>query len=72
MTTKENDFGKSITGHVHQAQILRDTYTVGTNSLPLTPYYMRGYPTASSHTHAMLWDNGTVQLINEIGGKFRK
>lgn len=72
MTTKENDYGKSITGHVHQAQILRNTYTVGTTALPLTPYYMRGFPTASSHSHAMLWDNGAVQLIHVIDGKYRK
>jgi len=71
MTSKENDFGRSITGHIHQAQILRNTYTVGTTALPLTPYYMRGYPTASSHTHAFLWDTGTVQLINIIEGKYR-
>jgi hypothetical protein len=71
VAVKENDFGKSITGHCHMAQILRNTYTVGTTALPLAPYYMRGFPTASSHAHAMLWDTGTVQLVNVINGKYR-
>jgi len=70
MNSKENDWGKSITGHVHKAQIMRNTYTVGA-MLPLSPYYMRGSPTDFSHSHAFLWDNGTVQLINIIDGKWR-
>ncbi|MEK6841906.1 MAG: hypothetical protein AABX91_02025 [Nanoarchaeota archaeon] len=70
ITTKENDWGKSISGHCHKAQILRNTYTVGT-MLPLTPYYMRGWPSDSSHTHGLLWDTGTVQLVNIIDGKYR-
>ena len=70
ITTKENDWGKSISGHCHKAQILRNTYTVGT-MLPLTPYYMRGWLNDSSHTHGLLWDTGTVQLVNIIDGKYR-
>lgn len=70
ITAKENDWGKSISGHVHKAQILRDTYTVGC-MLPLTPYYMRGHPSDFSHTHGFLWDNGCVQLVNIINGKHR-
>lgn len=70
LNSKENDWGKSITGHVHKAQILRNTYTVGT-MLPLNPYYMRGHPSDFSHSHAFLWDNGAVQLINIIEGKWR-
>ena len=30
MTSKENDFGQSVSGHVHKAQTLRRTHTVGT------------------------------------------
>lgn len=67
---KENDWGKSISGHVHKAQILRDTYTVGT-MLPLNPYYMRGHPSDFSHTHGFLWNTGTVQLVNIIDGKYK-
>ena len=71
LTTKENDFGKSITGHVHQGGILRDTYTVGT-SLPLHMFYMRNNPSAWSNTNALLWDTGTVQLVNIIEGKYSR
>ena len=70
MTSKENDWGKSITGHVHKAQILRDTYTVGT-CLPLNMFYMRGQPSDWSHTNAFLWDTGTVQMVNIIDGKYK-
>ena len=65
MQGKENDWGKSITGHVHRAQILRNTYTVGA-CLPRNMFYMRGQPSAWTHTHALLWDNGCVQLVNII------
>lgn len=70
MISKENDFGKSITGHVHKAQILRDTYTVGT-MLPFNQFYIRGQPNDWTHTHACVWDNGSVQLVNIINGKYR-
>lgn len=68
--SKENDFGKSITGHVHSAEKLRDTYTVG-NMLPYKVFYMRGSPNSCTHTHALLNDLGTVQLINIIDGQHK-
>lgn len=49
MTSKENDFGQSISGHVHKAQTLRRTHTVGT-MLPLDMYYMRGNPSDWSNS----------------------
>jgi len=70
MQSKENDYGKSITGHVHKPQILRDTYTVGT-CLPLVMFYTRGQPTDWSNTHALLYDTGTVQMVNIIGKRWR-
>lgn len=70
MNTKENDWGKSITGHVHKAQILRNTYTVGT-VLPNNMFYMRGFPSEWTHTHALLYNTGTVQLVNIFDGKWR-
>lgn len=69
MVSKENDMGKSISGHCHAANILRDTYTVGT-SLPLNMFYMRGYPSNWSHSNCFLWDTGTVQTVNIIDGKW--
>lgn len=71
LKTKECDFGKSITGHVHQGGILRDTYTVGT-SLPLYMFYMRNNPSAWSNTHGLLWDTGTVQLVNIVHGSYSR
>lgn len=70
INSKENDFGKSISGHTHSSQIQRDTYIVGT-CLPLNMFYMRGQPTSWTHTHALLWENGTVQLIHIIGDQWR-
>lgn len=69
MATKEADWGKSISGHVHKGQILRNTYTVGT-MLPLNMYYMRGQPSDWNHTHAALYDNGSVQLLSIFDGKY--
>lgn len=70
MQSKENDFGKSISGHVHKAQILRETVTVGTMQ-PLNIFYTRGHPSDWSHTHCSLWDNGSFQLIMLFDGKYR-
>lgn len=60
ITSKENDFGKSITGHVHTAQKQRNTHTVGT-CLPRDMYYMRGSPSAWTNSHAIIWPDGSVQ-----------
>lgn len=67
---KENSLGKSITGHCHSSEKLRQTYTVGT-CLPRNMFYMRGQPSKWTHTHALLWSTGTVQLIHIINGKWR-
>lgn len=68
--SKEIAWGRSISGHVHKAQVLRNTYTVGT-CLPLNMFYMRGYPSDWTHSHALLWENGHVQLVNIIDGEWR-
>ena len=67
--TKEEAWGKSISGHTHQIQIMRNTYTVGT-CLPIDMFYMRGYPSNWSNSHALLWNTGQVQLINIFKGKW--
>ena len=66
----ENAYGKSVTGHTHTPEILRDTYIVGT-STDLRLDYTSG-PSSWMNTHAMLWDNGRVQLIHMIDGKWRR
>lgn len=70
MVTKENDYGMSITGHVHQSQTLRNTHTVGT-MLPLDMFYLRGSPHAWTNGHAALYANGFVQHLMINNGKYR-
>jgi len=70
LQANEINYGKCISGHVHGAQMLRNTYTVGT-CLPLNMFYMRGFPTKWTHTHALIYSTGTVQLINIIGGRYK-
>ena len=66
----ENANGKSITGHSHSAFKVRDTYKVGT-STKLRLDYNKGYSNWTQ-TNAVLYDTGTVQLLNTINKKWRK
>ena len=79
INTKELQFRRSITCHVHGAEILRNTYVGGT-STPLSLSYTKGNPTNWTNTHALLYNMGhagavevpgTVQMINIINGKWR-
>jgi hypothetical protein len=65
----ENANGKSITGHTHGAQKIRNTYKVGT-STKLRLDYNRGYSNWTQ-TNAALYSIGTVQLLNTIHKKWR-
>jgi len=68
--SKEEDYGQSISGHVHKAQTMRRTHTVGT-MLPLDMYYMRGSPSAWSNSHAAIYDNGAVQHLMLNRGEYK-
>jgi hypothetical protein len=70
ITSKEHDFGKSITAHVHKSEKLRQTFTVGT-MLPFNTFYIKGNPIAWSHSHAFVYPTG-VQMINIIDGEYKK
>lgn len=70
LASKENDYGQSISGHVHQNQVLRRTHTVGT-MLPLDMYYLRGSPAGWTNGHAAIYDNGAVQHLMIIRGKYK-
>lgn len=63
--------GKSITGHSHAMEVYGDTYIVGTNSRLDMPY-----TAGSSHSqiaaNAILYKNGTVQMIPVIEGHWTK
>ena len=65
----EKSFGKSITGHCHTGGKFRRVTRVGT-STPLREDYAKG-PVSWTHTHAIINEDGTVQLINIIEGKWK-
>ena len=67
---KETALGKSISGHCHSAEKQRQTFTVGTCISP-DIFYMRGQPSKWTHSHALLWETGTVQLIHIFNGKWK-
>ena len=66
---KERSYGKSITGHTHTPEILRNTYIVGTSTTLQLANNVG--PSSWLSTNAMLWGDGRVQLINVIGGKYK-
>lgn len=70
MKSKEEDYGQSVSGHVHKAQSMRRTHTVGT-MLPLDMYYMRGSPSAWSNSHFAIYDNGAGQHLILNRGQYR-
>lgn len=69
INSTEAAFGKSITGHTHSPELLRNTVVVGT-STNLRLNYTEG-PSTWMNTHALLYDNGQIQLVNVINGKYR-
>jgi hypothetical protein len=66
----EAGIGKAIVGHSHTPEILRGLFRVGTSTKYKLSYNIGG---ASSwlHTSCLLYSDGSRQLINEIGGKWR-
>lgn len=62
--------GKSITGHTHSMEIYGNTYIVGTSSL-LNQKYTAGYGNAVIGGNAVLYDNGMVQMLPIIEGKWK-
>jgi hypothetical protein len=67
--SKETAEGKSITGHTHTPEILRDTVVVGTSTYLRLPYTVG--PSSWMNTNALLYDTGTAQLVNIIDGSWR-
>lgn len=62
--------GKSITGHTHAMEIYGNTYIVGTSSR-LDQKYTAGYGNATIGGNAVLYKNGTTQMIPIIEGKWK-
>jgi len=69
LTSMESSFGSAIVAHSHTAAILRRIKRVGTSTL-LDQGYNVG-PSSWTHTHALVYPDGTSQLINIIGKKWR-
>lgn len=61
--------GKSITGHSHAMEIYGETYIVGTSS-KLNQPYTAGSSNAQIAANAILYENGTVQMIPSIEGNW--
>lgn len=68
--SNEAAHGKSIVGHSHTPSKIRKTYTVGTSTI-LNPDYVKGYYSSWVNTNAVLYSNGTVQLLNTLKGNWR-
>ena len=69
MAGLEVAYGKGIFGHSHTGGKLRKILRVGTSTR-----YKLGYNKGASswtHTLAVIYSDGTTQLINDIGGKYR-
>lgn len=67
--TLESSHVNSVTGHSHTPQILRGAWVVGTSSY-LKLDYNKG-PSSWMHTSCLVYPNGSRQLINVIGGKWK-
>lgn len=70
ITGKENDMGKSVSGHVHSHETLRNTHTVGA-CIPRIPYYARGQPSRATNGHGAIWENGFYEPLMIVNSKWR-
>lgn len=69
MRSREFAHGRSITGHTHTPEILRNTVIVGTSTFLHLPY-TKGSASSWMNSNALLYENGGVQLINIIDGQW--
>lgn len=67
--SKEHAYGKSVTGHTHSPEVLRDTYVLGTNTKLNLPYVSGN--SSWMHTSGMVYPGGKVQLFNYVKGRHR-
>lgn len=63
--------GKSVTGHSHCMEVYGDTYIVGTSGKLDLPY-TAGYGNANIAANAVLYTNGSIQMIPIIEGRWKK
>lgn len=65
----ENAYGKAVVGHSHTPGILRGVFQVGTSSFLQLGYNVG--PSSWVHCSCLVYPNGSRQLINSFGGKWR-
>ncbi len=70
VNSREIGWGKSITGHTHAPEILRNTIIVGTSTKLELPY-TEGGANSWMGANALLYEGGLVQLIPIINGKWK-
>lgn len=70
LMSMESAYGLSVSGHSHTPEILRGAWQVGTTS-KLNLDYTKGSPSSWFHTACLVYANGSRQLINVVGGKWR-
>jgi len=63
-------YDKNVTAHTHSPKRFRGSLVVGTNSLLDQPY-IAGSGSAWMHSDAIIYENGTDQLINKIEGSWK-
>jgi hypothetical protein len=71
INARETAHGKSITGHSHTPEKLRNTYIVGTSTHLNLPY-TDGSASSWMNCNAVLYKGGLVQLLPIIEGKWKK
>ncbi len=69
--SREKSLGKSISGHTHAPEQFRDAYIVGTSSRTDLEY-MAGSSSSAMAANAVLYNNGKVQILPVIKGKWGK
>lgn len=69
MQSLEKIYGRCVVAHAHSASILRSVFRVGVMG-NLDMGYNRG-PSSWTQTNAIVYDNGQVQLLNYIDGKWK-
>lgn len=69
--SREISHGKSITGHTHSPEILRNTVVVGT-STKLDLDYIKGSASSWMAANAVLYEGGLVQLLPIVLGRWKK
>jgi len=70
VTGRELSDGKSITGHTHSPERLRNTIIVGTSTKLKLPY-TEGSPNSWLAANAVLYGGGVPELIPIINGKWK-